>query len=115
MRIRPVHCNGRGFLHGGVISSLADNAMGLSVIEALAAKGSDRSRAGVTLSLAVNYIASGRVGQWFEVIPRVINARQTIAFTDASILADGELVAQATACFRIFVLDGDSNRSLSVT
>ena len=31
---RP-HANGRGFVHGGLISALADNAMGLSCAERL--------------------------------------------------------------------------------
>ena len=30
LRIREVHCNSRGFVHGGLISAIADNAMGLS-------------------------------------------------------------------------------------
>ena len=25
LRVRPAHCNGKGFLHGGVINALADN------------------------------------------------------------------------------------------
>ena len=28
--LRPAHCNSRGFVHGGVIAALADNATGLS-------------------------------------------------------------------------------------
>ena len=30
LELRPAHCNGRGFVHGGLIAALADNAMGLS-------------------------------------------------------------------------------------
>ena len=33
--LRPVHCNSRGFVHGGVIATLADNAMGLSLAQAV--------------------------------------------------------------------------------
>ncbi len=32
LRIAAAHCNGRGLLHGGVISALADNAMGLACV-----------------------------------------------------------------------------------
>ena len=35
LRIRQAHCNSRGFAHGGLMSALADNAMGLSLIERL--------------------------------------------------------------------------------
>ncbi|MEA2966409.1 MAG: hypothetical protein QOI46_6507, partial [Alphaproteobacteria bacterium] len=30
LRAGPAHSNSRGFVHGGLISALADNAMGLS-------------------------------------------------------------------------------------
>jgi acyl-coenzyme A thioesterase PaaI-like protein len=30
LEIREAHCNSRGFAHGGLISSLADSAMGIS-------------------------------------------------------------------------------------
>jgi len=29
LEVRRVHCNSRGLVHGGLISALADNAMGL--------------------------------------------------------------------------------------
>jgi len=37
--LREVHCNSRGFLHGGVIAALADNAMGLSCVARHTASG----------------------------------------------------------------------------
>jgi acyl-coenzyme A thioesterase PaaI-like protein len=52
IRIRQAHCNGKGFLHGGVVSALADNAMiGLSLIETLRREGVERGRAGITVNL----------------------------------------------------------------
>ncbi len=33
------HCNSRGFVHGGVIAALADNALGLSVGETMRGQG----------------------------------------------------------------------------
>ena len=32
LEIREAHCNARGFAHGGLISALADNAMGHSAV-----------------------------------------------------------------------------------
>jgi acyl-coenzyme A thioesterase PaaI-like protein len=47
LTIAPEHCNSRGFLHGGVIAALADNAMGLSFGEVRTAKhGRARKAAG---------------------------------------------------------------------
>jgi len=33
------HCNARGFVHGGLISALSDNAMGLSCVQVLRSAG----------------------------------------------------------------------------
>ncbi|CAN5906340.1 hypothetical protein BH11PSE8_BH11PSE8_33510 [soil metagenome] len=32
LEIRAAHCNSRGTAHGGLISALADNAMGMSAV-----------------------------------------------------------------------------------
>ena len=72
--VAAAHCNSRGFVHGGVIAALADNAMGLSY-------GMARSRArvdsathsgAVTVSLALDYAASAKIGQWLQITPRVL-------------------------------------------
>ncbi len=96
LRIAQPHCNARGLLHGGVISALADNAMGLCCVIR-----NERSSA-LTVSLAVDFLSAARAGQWLEV--RAIPARlgQTLAFADARIKADGVMIAKAAATFRIF-------------
>ena len=108
-RIRSVHCNSKGFLHGGVLSALADNAMGLSAIEAANAIGLRRARAGVTLSMAIDFLSSGGIGHWLEVDPRALKIGRSIAFVDCLVSADGIRIARASASFRIFSADeGDS-------
>jgi uncharacterized protein (TIGR00369 family) len=94
VRIAAAHCNTRGFLHGGVIASLADNAMGLSL--ALAT-----GHAGVTVNLTVDYLRSGTPGQWLQIEPRVIRSGSTLGFVDALVTADGETIARANATFRV--------------
>jgi uncharacterized protein (TIGR00369 family) len=101
-RIRQAHCNGKGFLHGGVVSALADNAMGLSLIETLRREGIQRGRGGITVNLAVDFLASAQIGQWLEIMPRVLNIGRTIAFTDCLVRADGKLTARANATFRFY-------------
>ncbi|MGB3739777.1 MAG: PaaI family thioesterase [Pontixanthobacter sp.] len=95
LRIAAAHCNARKLLHGGVISAIADNAMGLACVMQM-----ERTSA-LTVSLSVDFLAVGRVGQWLEV--RAIPAKlgRTLAFADARIEADGEMIAKAAASFRI--------------
>lgn len=95
LRAAPAHANSRGFVHGGLISALADNAMGLSCGVALEA-GANL----VTVSLCVDFIATARLGQWLEIRPVVLKAGRTLSFCTASVHADGALCARANATFR---------------
>lgn len=95
LRLAEPHCNARGFAHGGVIAALADNAMGLTYGLNLGAPGGI-----VTVSLNLDYIGSGQIGQWLEIAPRVLKASKTTGFIDALVNADGALVARASAVFR---------------
>jgi uncharacterized protein (TIGR00369 family) len=93
--IAGTHCNSRGFVHGGVIAALADNAMGLSCGKVL---GSVQGL--VTVNLAVDYVGTARIGQWLQVEPRVLRTGRSMSFADALVTADGSLVARASASFR---------------
>ncbi len=97
--LREEHCNSRGFVHGGVIAALADNAMGLSYGVAAKAQGSELSSA-VTVSLSIDYAATAQIGQWLLIEPRVIKAGRSMGFVDALITADGASIARASATFR---------------
>lgn len=93
--IGPQHCNGRGFLHGGVIAALADNAMGLTYVAA-----QPEARGALTVSLSLDYAGVGQQGQWLEIVPRLIKAGRTIGFVDALVRADGAVIARASATFK---------------
>jgi uncharacterized protein (TIGR00369 family) len=95
LRLAPAHCNSRAMVHGGVIASLADNAMGMSYAAAL-----DAPTGIVTVSLTVDYVGAAKVGQWLQVEPRVIRAGKAMGFVDALVTADGVTVARASATFR---------------
>ena len=90
------HMNSRGLAHGGLISALADNAMGLSCglhVENAAGL--------VTVSLAVDFLSSATAGQWLEVAPEVVKTGGTLAFARSLVTADGKACARANATFSI--------------
>ncbi len=95
--ISEAHCNGRGFLHGGVIAALADNAMGLTLNHA---RGGNLTGI-VTTALSLDYFGTGRVGQWFQIVPRLVSTGRSSGIADALISADGNPIARANATFRI--------------
>jgi acyl-coenzyme A thioesterase PaaI-like protein len=57
-------------LHGGVLASLCDNAMGLS----LAASLTDPSLHIVTINLSVDYLDGAKLGDMVVIEPRVVRA-----------------------------------------
>ena len=108
LRIDTAHCNGRGFLHGGVIAALADNAMGLSAIETLRAGG--RPSSGYTLNLSIDYVRRGEIGDWVEFRPTVHKAGRTVSLVDCAVVAnDDTLVARATASFMTPAADEEAS------
>lgn len=94
LRLAGAHTNSRGFAHGGLITALADNAMGLSCGTQL------QGVSGlVTVSLSIDFVGSARVGQWLEVRPRVIKVGSAICFAECLVTADEALCARANATF----------------
>lgn len=94
LRAGPAHANSRGFVHGGLIAALADNAMGLSCGLSL-----EPGANLVTAGLAVDFIATARLGQWLEIRPVVMKAGRTLSFCAATVHADETLCARANATF----------------
>jgi uncharacterized protein (TIGR00369 family) len=94
--IGAAHCNSRGFLHGGVVASLADNAMGLSCATALGQEAGGL----VTVGLSVDYIAAAKMGGWLQITPRILRAKGGVVFADALAVCGGENIARASAGFR---------------
>jgi len=90
------HTNSRGFVHGGLISALADNAMGLSCGRRL---GDGASL--VTVNLTLDFIGTARIGQWLEFDTMFVKPGATLCFAQAFVTADGEPCARANAVFRV--------------
>jgi uncharacterized protein (TIGR00369 family) len=91
---RP-HTNSRGMVHGGLISALADNAMGLSCSQHLG--GAARL---VTVNLNVDFLAPAQIGQWVEVDTVFVKTGGTLSYALAFVTADGTPCARANAVFR---------------
>jgi uncharacterized protein (TIGR00369 family) len=96
LRLAKPHTNARGLIHGGLIASLADNAMGYSCAQA-----TGWTTTFVTISLAVDYVGSADIGQWLAVECDVIKTGSTICFAQALIKADDVVIARANGTFRV--------------
>jgi uncharacterized protein (TIGR00369 family) len=96
LRLAKPHTNGRGLIHGGLMASLADNAMGYSCAQA-----TNWTTSFVTISLAVDYVGSAQIGQWLAVESDVIKTGSTICFAQSLIKADDAVIARASGTFRV--------------
>jgi len=97
LRLAKPHTNSRGLIHGGLIASLADNAMGLSCGVRLDGRGSRL----VTVGLAVDFIGTAQIGQWLAVESEVIRTGATLCFAQCLVTADGTAIARANGTFRV--------------
>lgn len=98
LRLATPHTNSRGMVHGGLISTLADNAMGSSCGIRLKEETGNRL---VTISLNVDFLASAGVGEWLEVTTNFVKLGGSVCFAQCIVTADGEPCARANATFKI--------------
>ncbi len=85
--IADKHLNRNGAVHGGMLASLADSAMGL------AARQHELSRRQATIQLGIHYIAAARAGDFVVARCTVRRSTRSIIFVDAEIFAGTRLVA----------------------
>jgi acyl-coenzyme A thioesterase PaaI-like protein len=96
LRLAKPHTNARGLIQGGLIASLADNAMGYSCAQATGWLSSL-----VTISLSIDFTGGAEIGQWLSVESDVIRTGSTICFAQSLIKADGIVIARASGTFRV--------------
>ena len=98
LRLARPHTNSRGLIHGGLIAALSDNAMGYSCAQAM---GSDPNKSLVTISLAVDFIGTAKIGQWLSIETEAIRTGSTICFAQGLIRADDAVIARSSGTFRV--------------
>jgi uncharacterized protein (TIGR00369 family) len=96
LRLAKPHTNARGLIHGGLIASLADNAMGYSCAQVTGWVSSL-----VTISLSIDFTGTAEIGQWLSVESDVIRTGSTICFAQSLIKADEIVIARASGTFRV--------------
>lgn len=98
--VGDIHMNGNGTLHGGVYSSLIDNAMGLAVSALVGFRTA-------TISLNVSFLGAMREGR-ITCRSEVVHRSRRLATAEAKVYDDNEeLVALGTGTFRVFEKRGD--------
>ena len=90
------HCNSRGFVHGGLITALADNAMGLSC-----GRQHEGIKGLVTSTLNMEFLSPCQKGQWIEFVTHTVKIGKRLDAAQGKVLADGKPAAFASATFSV--------------
>ncbi len=98
--LRDAHCNSRGIIHGGFISAIADNAMGLSCVQIMKDEGRE-VKSLVTVNLSVDFTGMAKVGEWIATDSEVVKLGGSLGFVRTRLITDKGTVARANATFKL--------------
>ncbi|MCJ2118655.1 PaaI family thioesterase [Methylobacterium sp. J-001] len=94
-RAEQKHANLIGVVHGGMLMSFADRALGETAMRA--ADGANC----VTIQLEMKFIDVGRLGDWIEVHPQVVKRTGSLVFMRGDVREGTRLVASADGVWKI--------------
>lgn len=96
MRISKHHTNMRGIAHGGMLSSLADSALGIGLT--LHCEG---RHSFVTVSLSTDFIAAVRPGEWVEAHVDIQKLGGRVAFANCFLQVATRRILRASGVFAV--------------
>jgi len=94
LRAAEKHCNARGLVHGGVLMTLADIALGYRL-----ATQENPPAALSTASLTADFVGTAKCGDWIEAHVDIQKLGGRLAFANAYIVCDGNRIARASGVF----------------
>jgi uncharacterized protein (TIGR00369 family) len=89
------HLNPAGFVHGGMLMSLADQALSIVVWEAM-----ERARC-VTVQLDSHFLAAVRAGDFIQARAQVTRKSRSLVFIQGTLTVEGEPVATASGMWKV--------------
>ena len=93
---RPDHRNLQGLVHGGILATLVDIAMGLAVRTVVGP-----TRRHVTIDLHVQYVRPARPGR-LEALGSVVRVGTNVGFAEGSVMdAAGRLLIRASGTYSV--------------
>ena len=96
IRIEPRHANSRGVAHGGLLTTLADLALGYNCARMA---GPDRHLA--TVSITIDFAAAAAVGDWLEAHTDVQQTGRRLAFANCYLMVGARRVGRASGIFSV--------------
>jgi len=99
LRVEKKHCNMRGTLHGGILATLADIALGYTIAF------STKPPTGlVTANLTLDFAGTAKIGDWLEARVDVQKKGSRLAFANCYLSVGESRIVRASA---VFVVAGE--------
>ena len=96
LRAEGKHCNARGTVHGGILATLADVALGYVM-----AFSSDPPTRLVTASLSLDFAGAANAGDWLEAHVDIQKRGSRLSFANCYITVGEQRVVRASAVFLV--------------
>ncbi len=96
LRVERKHCNARGSVHGGILATLADVALGYAM-----AFSTEPPTAAVTASLSLDFAGSAAPGDWLQTQVDIQKQGSRLAFANCFISKGDERIVRASAVFLV--------------
>ena len=94
--ILDYHCNRRDIVHGGLLVTLADVALGKTA-EWL----NDPPTRLLTISIAYDFMGSGKLGDWIEARTDFYRVGRDVAFANCYFRSNGKVIGRASGQFKV--------------
>lgn len=96
IRVETRHANSRGIAHGGLLTTLADLALGYNCARML---GPDRHLA--TVSITIDFAAVASIGDWLLARCDVQQTGRRLAFANCYLSVEQRRIARASGIFSV--------------
>lgn len=98
LQVDERHLNGRGVVHGGMLMTFADLALGQAAWDA-----TDRALV-VTINMQAQFLKTARAGDLVEVTPQLVRRTRSLLFLRGDFAVAGDVIFTASSIWK--VLDG---------
>lgn len=98
-RVAEKHCNQGGMAHGGMLMTFMDVVLGVNMWRAA-------GRPGVTVSMATDFVAAARLGDWVEGRAEVVRQTRSLVFLRGELTTGDRTVMTATGVFQLLAPRG---------
>ena len=95
LRVDARHVNMRGVIHGGMLMTFADAALGQAAWDAC-----DHA-ACVTLNMQSQFLAPAKAGDWIEVLPVLTRRTRSLIFLRGDFTVDGAPIYSVWSVWKI--------------